>query len=103
MLLYSHRVSPRLLYITEFIGKELFGQAFEVTINKEQFKAYPGPKINYSSATISDNELKICNVELLFEEEIREQSIQCFEVNGYKAFFKTSGSDFQFDILAAAF
>ena len=39
---------------------------------------------------------------LLFENKITEQSIECFEVNGNKAFFKTEG-DFPFDIFAASF
>ena len=33
---------------------------------------------------------------------IREQDIECFEANNYKAFFKTEG-DFLFDIFAASF
>jgi hypothetical protein len=39
---------------------------------------------------------------LLFEKEIRGQNIECFEANGYRAFFKTEG-DFPFDIFAASF
>ena len=39
---------------------------------------------------------------LLFERDIKQQAIECFEVNNQKIFFKTEG-DFPFDIFAASF
>ena len=39
---------------------------------------------------------------LLFEKNIAEQKIDCFEINSNKSFFKTEG-DFPFDIFAASF
>jgi len=107
VLLYSHIITPRLKYITDFIGKEILGEAFQLTTNIEQFKNFSGPKINYSNETISADEFKIfqpplSGSQLLFEKNISNQPIDCFEVSGFKAFFKTEG-DFPFDIFAASF
>lgn len=90
-------------YICSFIFKEQMGIEYELTIDSEAFKNYNGAKINYSDAGIIDDEFFIQNHPLLFENDIREQTISCFTVNGSKAFFKTPGSDFPFDIFAATF
>ncbi len=108
-LIFCHTITPRLQYITDFIGKEIFGKAIELTSNIDFFKNYPGPKINYSHLKINNEELIINNCNLLFENSIRDQNISCFDVNaclpdrqGFKTFFKTSG-DYPFDIFAASF
>lgn len=101
-LIFSQIITLRLRYITDFIGKEICGKAFELTTDVETFKNYSGPKINYSNSRISNEELIINNCELLFENTIKEQTISCFELNSFKAFFKTEG-DYPFDIFAASF
>ena len=102
MLLYSSCISPRLQYITGFIGKEIFGKSFEITTDKEYYLKGDTEKINYSSERILSEEFWLKPHPLLFENKISEQSIQCFEVSGQKAFFKSEG-DFSFDIFAASF
>ncbi len=102
MLLYSHTINPRLKYITDFIGTELLNEPFQLTANREFFLKYEGAKINYSKERITNSEFGIQNSELLFENGIRPQSVECFEKNGHKAFYKTDG-DFHFDIFAASF
>ena len=77
--------------------------SFEITSDEERFIQYEGVKINYSNSSISNNELRLGNVSLLFENNIQPQRIDCFEINNYKAFFKTEGADFPFDIFAAPF
>lgn len=103
MLLYSFPVTSRVAYIAEFIGKELFQQALDITDDNEKFINHPGPKINYSPQPLASNEFWIHNADLLFEKGIENLSITCFEINGYKAFFKNHACDFPFDIFAAAF
>ncbi len=103
MLIYSHTISTRLQYICKFILQEQMGIGFSLTIDSEGFKNHDGPKINYSDLHIEGDVFTIKNHELLFEENIKEQSIECFENNNYKSFFKTTHSDFVFDIFAAAF
>jgi hypothetical protein len=102
MLLYCNTSTSRLQYIASFISKEIGVEAFRLTTDIGAFVQYPGPKINYSHERVSENEFWVKPCSLLFEEVILPQSIQCFEVNNNKAFFKTEG-DFPFDIFAASF
>jgi hypothetical protein len=102
MLLYSTNITARLQYIVDFISKELFDQPVDITTDKERFIVCQDPKINYSHAEFSNDEFYIKPVSLLFENDIRNQFIHCFELNYHKAFYQTSG-DFAFDILAASF
>jgi len=75
----------------------------ELTIDSDAFKNYSGAKINYSDSKITDDEFYIHNHALLFENDIKEQVINCFVTNGSKAFFKTTACDLPFDIFAASF
>lgn len=102
MLLYCQYNTPRLKYIVDFINKEVFDQPIRITNDIEEFSSYSNPKLNYSETEFSGKEFFLKPVPLLFEEGIRPQAIECFELNFYKAFFETSG-DFPFDIFAASF
>ncbi len=79
------------------------GIDFKISIDSEVFKNYDGPKINYSDKKFTAEEFHIQNHQLLFEEDIKNQAIDCFTINNNKAFFKTATSDFPFDIFAASF
>src|SRR4051812_46556248 len=103
MLLYAQHITPRLVYIINFIGKEFFQEPIEFTTDKEYFKGYNHPKINYSTTAISDPEFWIYPVDLLFETGISKKEIICFKGQDYKAFFKTANGDFSFDVFAGAF
>lgn len=102
MLIYSTSISPRLRYISDFAGTVLFGHPAELTADPEQFENYTGPKINYSTESLPGNMFTIMPHGLLFEQDIRPQTIHCFKTNGYTAFFETGG-DLSFDIFAASF
>jgi hypothetical protein len=102
LILYTHSITPRLQYIVEFIGKGIQGTAIQVTSSTEEFSKYDGPKINYSDKGITESEIRIKPHGLLFEKDIKEQNIECFSINGNKAFFKTEG-DLPFDMFAASF
>ncbi len=102
MLVFAHKLTPRLQYICDFIFAQQFGISYSTTTDVNFFEKYQGPKINYStSSTRFRYTLHPAN--LLFEDTISQQSIDCFELNGSKAFFRTSHSDFYFDIFAATF
>ncbi len=103
VLIYSHNTSARLSYICSFIFKELMGVDFLITTHITSFKEHTGVKINYSSKRITENELFIKSTGLLFEKDIKKQTIDCFETPFYKAFYKTVNSDIDFDIFAASF
>jgi hypothetical protein len=108
MLLYSHTITPRLTYITDFVGSHILGEPFQLTSDKTFFDQYQGEKLRYDSQSNADSEFHVEPCGLLFEIGVLEQQIKCFEVNGslseksYKAFFKTGG-DHPFDIFAASF
>ena len=102
MIVYTNKITPRLQYIAGFIGKEITGEPFQLTTDSFYFNDYSGPRINYSNTKINNEEFIINNCSLLFENSIKEQNISCFEVHGFKAFFKTAG-DYPFDIFAACF
>lgn len=102
MLLYCASITPRLQYIVDFIDKELQVDSIPITVSQEEFIKYDGAKINYSETRIAETEIWIKPHGLLSEKGIKEQSIECFDVNGNRVFFKTDG-DFPFDIFAAAF
>lgn len=102
MILYSHTIPHRLRYIADFIGREMTGNELIITDSISAFTGYTGPRINYSNEKITEEEIRIGPQGLLFEKEIRPQQLNCFETNGYKAFFPAEG-DFPFDIFAASF
>jgi uncharacterized protein DUF7033 len=102
MLLYSTHITARLQYIVDFVGKELFDEPVVITNNKEAYIYSAGPKLNYSDSDFFEDEFYIKPVSLLFENDVKQQPIHCFELNYHKAFFQTKG-DFSFDVLAACF
>ncbi len=102
LLLFTNTITPRLQYIVDFFSEELFDEPIRITTNEESFKKYNGPRLNYSDQDFSEAEFFIKSTDLLFENNIRLQSIQCFELNFHKAFFATRG-DFPFDLFAASF
>ena len=102
MLLYTSTINARVEYISKFLAKELGDKAFELTSDITTFKEFSGCKINYSENAITKEEFWIVPHTILFENKIKQQQIDCFSTDGYKAFFKTTG-DFPFDIFAASF
>lgn len=102
MIIYSSIISPRLRYTSDFIGKELSGKPFELTDRKEIFLQSTGPKINYSRERLTNDQFWLQPHSLLFEKDIRQQTINCTGSRDQKAFFKTGG-DWPFDIFAATF
>jgi len=102
VIVFSNTITPRLQYISDFIGKEISGKAFQLSDDIEVFRNYNGPKINYSHERVSHEEFFLKAHTLLFEKNIQQQDIHCFDTEGSRAFFKTEG-DFPFDVFAAAF
>lgn len=102
VLFYTENISPRVEYITDLILRQLCCVQPEITNNKSLFQLHNGPKINYSKERIDVNELQIFPHTLLFENNIRQQSINCADKNGLKVFFE-SAADPGFDVFAASF
>lgn len=102
VILYTQQITPRLTYISDFIGNRIIGQPIKLTTDKTEFLNFNGPSINYSETATTKTEIWIRHHPILFEENIREQKIDFFQKDHFKYFFKT-GSDYQFDIFAASF
>ena len=102
MIIFSNTITPRLRYITDFIGKEIGGTGFILTDNITDLKNSGDLRINYSNERITADEFWLQPHTLLFEKGTRDQNTECFEINNNKAFFKTNG-DLPFDIFAASF
>ena len=102
MIVYSTTITNRLRYICDFIGKEVMGKPFILTDQKAAYKDFQGPRINYTTEKIADNDFWLEPHSILFEKGISQQSITFFEANEHSYFFKTSG-EFPFDIFAATF
>ncbi len=110
ILVYSSIANERLRYIVELV----FESKATLTNSVDEFNQFEGCKINYSDKQISPanieanqinyQSIQIIPHELLYEENIRVQSIDCFEWEGLIAFFKTSDSELvPFDFFAASF
>jgi hypothetical protein len=102
MLCYSVSISPRLSYVSVFIGHEIFGEALQFTNDIDRYKNYDGPKLNYSKAGIISGEYMVVPNGLLEQTGVTQSPIDCFETDATLAFFKTTG-DFPFDIFSACF
>jgi hypothetical protein len=102
ILVYTSEITPRLQYILEFIGKEIFDMPLDITADKQMFLSTESFKINYSKDIISANTYWIVPVPLLFQKEISEQQPDVFSFEKGKGLYETEG-DFPFDIFAASF
>ena len=103
LLIYTSYSSPRVEYIFSTLLTALGNSECTVTTDIAAFKRFYGAKINYSKQAVTKEEIWITPAKLLFENTIAEQEISCFQFNDAKAFYKTSGGDFPFDIFAASF
>ena len=103
LLIYVVEKTNRVAYIFPILFNALGINNLKITTNTEQFKFHRGPKINYSNSRFTNEEYWVKPVRLLFEKTIQEQLIHCFKWKDEKAFFKTEGCDFPFDIFAASF
>jgi hypothetical protein len=102
LLIYTPQSTKRFQYICKFIFEEVLNTSYSLTLDEQNFNRYYGNKINYSNKLL-ENCFHIIPQGLLFEIGIIEQTMECFERENIKAFFKTNSNDFSFDIFAAAF
>lgn len=103
LLIYTHKITPRLKYIFNLVFIDVLGIRFELTTNAEAFKAHTGSKLSYSTQSLAD-ELFFMSRNLLFEHGISEQNISVFEYNSTKVFYATGKSAaLPFDVFGASF
>ncbi|MFT4093154.1 MAG: polysaccharide deacetylase family protein [Niabella sp.] len=102
MLIYSTHITPRLQYIIDFIAGEISAGPWELTGDPVLFISSYKNKINYSYQHFEGNILEIRPHNLLFEENIKPQQINCTQPNQTVVFFQNE-SETGFDIFAAIF
>jgi hypothetical protein len=102
MLFYTASITNRLQYTVSVLFEAAGIQQYEITKDADAYKSFIGGKINYSSAQITNNEVWIQPVSLLFDKDIMRQEIEMISFKDFPAFYKTSG-DFPFDLFAASF
>lgn len=103
LLIYTHKVSPRLTYISKQVFTRILGIEIRLSTTVEDFIAHKGPKLTYSRQPLQ-NEFFIRSQELLFEQGIGEVEIQMGTWEDLPCFFKAGDrSTIPFDILAASF
>ncbi|MCA0398196.1 MAG: hypothetical protein LCH51_12400 [Bacteroidetes bacterium] len=103
MFLYAEQASPRLLYVIDFLNKEMFQDDLAFTNDIQQYQSAALPKLNYSDRKIADDEFHIVPSGLLFETDIRNQEVTCFGWDTMIAFFPVTYASIPFDILSAIF
>ena len=103
LLVYTPKKTTRLLYIFDFIFKEILGVEFQITTDKDEFIRNSLPKLNYSDAPFS-SEPFIQSGHLLFEKGIREQELNFNIWNETPVlFYSHPRHGFPFDVFAASF
>jgi hypothetical protein len=101
-LIFSHSITPRLQYVVDFLT-QYYGLSFRLTSDEEKYlAAHEDCRINYGYHRLAEGEIFIHAHVLLTESYIRQVKTECFDLRGFRAFFRTEG-DFGFDIFAAIF
>ncbi|WP_121352489.1 polysaccharide deacetylase family protein [Flavisolibacter nicotianae] len=102
VIIYSHTLTSRLQYVVDFLS-QYYHTPIKLICDEEKYLVHPDPhKINYSYHRLLQNEIWIHSHVLLFESTIRPVKVECFDLRGKRAFFKTEG-DTGFDLFAGIF
>jgi len=103
LLVYTHKVTPRLSYVFKHICTRVLGVQVAFTTVVEEFIAHQGLKMSYTKQPLG-KELFIQSHYLLFEEGVSDVEIAIHKWNGTKCFFANGNkSSLPFDIFAASF
>ena len=87
VLVYTHKITPRLSYIIKHFFVRLFNVKVSITTEVSEFIAHNGPKMSYTRKQLG-NELFIkCN-ELLFEQGINDVEVNMSHWEGVPVFFQ---------------
>jgi len=103
ILVYTHKITPRLRYVFKHIFTRVLQIPVDFTTKIEEFIAFNGLKMTYSKAPLG-NEFFIRNNDLLFEQGVNDLDINIFHWEDIPCFFNAgSKSVIPFDIFAASF
>jgi hypothetical protein len=104
MLVFSHKVTPRVNYIFHVLLRDMLGLEVSFTSDKEEFELEKGPKLSYTHAPIAD-ELHFKSYGLLHESGVKDQNIRISENQHGKYFYALNSTDsvMNFDVFSASF
>lgn len=103
ILVYSHKITPRLTYIFRQIFIRILELPVDFTSTIEKFVSHSGPKLSYTHQPLG-KEFFIGSHDLLFQQGIQEVPIEVLNWSGIPAFFKLGKpSQLPYDIFAASF
>jgi hypothetical protein len=103
LLVYTHKITPRVTYIFKHIFENMLGHKIGFTTAVDVSVAHSGPKLSYTRTRLGD-EFFIASHALLFEQGVQSQTIEMDSWEGLPIFFKTQEeSPCPFDLFAAIF
>ncbi len=103
ILVYSHKVTPRVRYIFKHIFTRILLIPVGFTSKIEEFVAHSGPKMSYTKTALG-NEFFVRSNELLFEQGVNDLEIIIQKWEEVPCFFNAGAkSSIPFDIFAASF
>ncbi|GAA4962002.1 polysaccharide deacetylase family protein [Algibacter aquimarinus] len=103
LLVYTHKISPRLKYVFRHICTRVLGVKVGFTNKIEEFIAHDSLKMSYTKQQLS-NEFFIKSHDILFEQGLSDVDINIHDWGNSKCFFYNGEkSTIPFDIFSAAF
>ncbi|SEA27394.1 polysaccharide deacetylase family protein [Bizionia paragorgiae] len=103
LLVYTHKITPRLKYIFKQICTRILGIPVDFTTTVEDFIAHDSLKMSYTRQSLG-NEIFVRSHDLLFEQGISDLDIKVSDWEETKCFFANSDqSALPFDIFSASF
>ncbi len=103
LLVYTHKITPRLRYIFKHISLRILGVPVSFTTTVEEFIAHESLKMSYTKKPLG-NEFFIRSNELLFEQGLSDLDLHVYNWKHTKCFFPTNEkSNLPYDIFAASF
>lgn len=103
LLVYTHKISPRLKYVFKHICIRVLGVKVEFTTRIEEFVAHDSLKMSYTKQQLG-NEFFVKSHDILFEQGLSDLDINIHDWENTKCFFFNGDkSAIPFDIFAASF
>ncbi|MFD1063860.1 polysaccharide deacetylase family protein [Winogradskyella litorisediminis] len=103
LLVYTHKITPRLTYAFKHICKRILGIDVGFTSKVEEFIAHDSLKMSYTKKPLS-KEVFVISHSLLFEQGLSDLDIIVSDWDDTKGFFAAGEqSDLPYDIFAASF
>lgn len=104
ILVFSEKITNRLKYALELIFEDILQIKVQITSDHNDFEAHQGAKMVYSQETTKHKSyLTFGASTLLFEQDIKKQSLEYITYQSYKGFFLVNDGVLPFDPFATAF